>query len=120
MAQLRHILSSPREQHDGLSTTANRKPEERKTVSPSPNPSIANSAPCEASVTDYDRAHLAIYARLLDAAAEGAPWEDVSRIVLGIDPRAERSRAKQAYDTHLARAHWLTAQGYKKLLVDRS
>ena len=89
-------------------------------MSLSPKPPIADSAPHEASLTDYDRAHLATYARLLDAAAEGASWEEVSRIVLGIDPRDERSRAKEAYDTHLARAQWLTAQGYKELLVDRS
>ena len=88
-------------------------------MSPSPKPPIANAAPCEARLTDYDRAHLAIYARLLDATADGASWEEVAYIVLGIDPRAEHSRAKQAYDTHLARARWLTAQGYKEFLGDR-
>ena len=55
---------------------------------------------------------------MLDAAAEGAAWEEVAQIVLGIDPHAERSRAKQAYDTHLARARWMTVVGYKLLLLD--
>jgi len=89
-------------------------------VSPSPKPSIADSAPSDVCLTDYDRAHLAIYARLLDAAADGASWEEASRIVLGIDPRAHQARAKEAYDTHLARARWLCGEGYKHLLVGGS
>ena len=67
-------------------------------------------------MTDYDRAHLAIYLRLLDAQAEGAPWEDVARILLGIDPAREPDRARQAHETHLARARWLTEHGYRDLL----
>jgi len=89
-------------------------------VSIPPKPPIANSAPREAHLTDYDRAHLATYTRLLDAVADGASWEEVSRIVLGIDPNAEHARAKEAYDTHLARAQWFTAQGYKELLAKGS
>ena len=77
---------------------------------------IAASAPTEAQVTDYDRAHLATYLRLLDAQAEGAPWEDVARILLGIDPAREPDRARQAHETHLARARWLTEHGYRDLL----
>ena len=49
-------------------------------------PRIADLAPTEAHVTDYDRQHAALYLRLLDAAEEGAAWEDVARIVLAIDP----------------------------------
>lgn len=73
-------------------------------------------APTQEQVTDYDRAHLATYLRLLDAASEGAPWEDVARIVLGIDPTGEPDRARQAYETHLARARWLSEHGYRDLL----
>jgi hypothetical protein len=67
-------------------------------------------------VTDYDRAHIVTYLRLLDAAAEGAAWEEVARIVLQIDPFAEPDRARRAFDTHLARARWLSEQGYRGLL----
>ncbi len=83
-------------------------------------PPIADSAPSEPQLTDYDRTRFAIYVRLLDAADEGARWEEVSRIVLGIDPLREPARAKKAYDTHLARAQWLSKQGYKEFLADRS
>ncbi len=87
-------------------------------MSPSRTPPIADSAPSEALLTDYDRAHTATYLRLLDAAEEGAPWEEASRIVLGIDPHREPARAKRAYETHLARAQWLTQHGYKEFLKD--
>ena len=81
----------------------------------SPTP-IADCAPSEAALTDYDRSHFTIYMRLLDAAKECAPWEEVSRIVLGVDPLVEPARAKRAYDTHFARAQWLIGAGYKEFL----
>lgn len=59
-------------------------------------PSIADTAPTENRLTDYDRAHLTTYLRLLDAAKEGAPWTEVVRIVLGIDPVGEPDRAKKS------------------------
>lgn len=90
-----------------------------ETVSPSNPPPIAAAAPDGAKLTDYDRAHVATYLRLLDAAEECAPWEEVSRVVLGIDPAQEHARAKRAYDTHLSRAQWLTKQGYKEFLTGR-
>ncbi len=85
-------------------------------MSPSRTPAIADSAPFEAHLTDYDRAHTATYLRLLDAAKEGAPWEEASQIVLGIDPLREPARAKRAYESHIARARWLTKHGYKEFL----
>jgi len=81
-----------------------------------PDPPIADAAPTEAQVTDYDRMHLTTYLRLLDAAAEGAPWEEVAHIVLGLDPALEPDRARKAHETHLARARWLTEHGYRELL----
>ena len=54
--------------------------------------------------------------RLLDADAEGADWHEVSKIVLHIDPVREPARAKRAFDTHLARAKWMTEHGYRHLL----
>ncbi len=85
-------------------------------MSPSRTPAIADCAPLGAHLTDYDRAHTATYLRLLDAAKEGAPWEEASQIVLGIDPLREPARAKPAYDSHIARARWLTKRGYKEFL----
>lgn len=80
--------------------------------------SVADEAPVENRLTDYDRAHFAIYLRLLDAAEEGAPWEDVARIVLGVDPASQYDRAKKMHDSHLIRARWMTEHGYRKLLRD--
>jgi len=78
--------------------------------------SVADVAPNDDQVVDYDRTHSVIYLRLLDAAKEGAAWEEVSKIVLGIDPAREPERAKRAYDTHLKRAKWMTSRGYKDFL----
>ena len=84
---------------------------------PSPSdPPIAETAPTDTQITDYDRAHLRTYLRLLDAESGGAPWDEVARIVLDLDPEREPDRAPRAHATHLARAHWLTAHGYRDLL----
>ena len=88
-----------------------------ETIMPSPSdPPIAETAPTDTQITDYDRAHLPTYLRLLDAESDGAPWDEVARIVLDLDPEREPDRARRAHDTHLARAHWLTAHGYRDLL----
>jgi hypothetical protein len=77
---------------------------------------IADQAPTEPQVTDYDRAHLTLYLRLLDAEAEQAAWDEVTSVLLAIDPAKERDRARLRYETHLARARWMTDQGYLDLL----
>jgi hypothetical protein len=60
--------------------------------------------------------HGITYLRMLDADAEGADWREVTQIVLRIDPEHEPDRARQAYESHLARARWMTEIGYKLLL----
>ena len=54
--------------------------------------------------------------RLPDADVEGADWREVARIVLHIDPDREAERARQAFDSHLARAKWMSRYGYRHLL----
>jgi hypothetical protein len=78
-------------------------------------PPVVDTAPSDSQLTDYDRAQRT-YLRLLDAAAEGAAWEEVARMVLGIDPLAEPDRARRVHDTHLARALWLCQHGYREFL----
>lgn len=85
-------------------------------VSPSDPPAIKDLAPSEPHLTEYDREHIMIYLRLLDAAEDGASWEEATRIVLGIDPALEPERARRAHETHLGRARWLSAKGYRDLL----
>jgi len=72
--------------------------------------------PQSPSLTDYDRQHLALYIRLLDAAEEGAEWTEVVRILFGLDPNQDRERAQRVHDSHLARARWMTDHGYQDLL----
>lgn len=81
-----------------------------------PDPCVADQAPQNEELTDYDREHFSTYLRLLDADAEGADWAEVARIVLHIDPAGEPERARRAWESHLARAKWMTEHGYQHLL----
>lgn len=81
---------------------------------------IADEPPASDHLTDYDRTHLKIYARLLDAAAEHADWCEVASIVLGLDPAREPERARRVHEAHLERARWMTIKGYRELLADAS
>ena len=83
---------------------------------PALDPDVADVAPNEAVLTTYDEQHLVTYWRLLDAEAAGADWKEVTRIVLHIDPDREPVRARNAFDSHLARARWMADHGYRDLL----
>lgn len=73
-------------------------------------------APDAGHVTAYDESHHRTYWRLLDAAAENADWREAVRIIFGIDAAAEPERARLVYDTHLARARWMSETGYRHYL----
>ena len=77
---------------------------------------VAEEAPVSDELTDYDRAHLLVYLRLLDAQADGASEREMCRIVLGIDPDDDARRASKALRSHLRRAHWISEKGYRDLL----
>ena len=79
-------------------------------------PPVADLAPNSSVLTGYDEQHRVTYLRLLDADAEGADWQEVAQIVLRIDPELEPERARRAWDSHLARARWMTENGYRHLL----
>lgn len=79
--------------------------------------SIADEVPWSDTVTAYDEAHFVTYLRLLDAVADGATDDDVSRIVLEIDPAQEPDRARTALKSHLERARWMARSGYRDLLT---
>jgi hypothetical protein len=51
---------------------------------------------------------------------EGADWREVARIVLHRDSERGEYHARQAFDSHLARAKWMTEQGYRQLLRGRA
>ncbi|MER8459292.1 DUF2285 domain-containing protein [Mesorhizobium sp. M1300] len=79
-------------------------------------PQVADVAPESPVLTGYDEQHMVTYLRLLDAATDDADWREVSRIVLHINPDQEPKRARRAWETHLARARWMTTSGYRYLL----
>lgn len=79
-------------------------------------PGFSDAPPMAAGVTEYDKRHLGSYLRLLDAEADNADWAEVARIVFGIDPVAEPSRAKAVHASHLARAQWMRDAGFRDLL----
>jgi hypothetical protein len=80
------------------------------------NPPVADLAPNAETLTAYDQDHLVTYVRLLDAEAEGADWTEVVRVVLHIEPSTEPARARRAWESHLARAKWMTEHGFRHLL----
>lgn len=85
-------------------------------MSPSATSTVQAVAPTEPVLTGYDTAHAITYLRLLDADSEGADWREVARLVLGCDPDRDPECARETYDTHLARARWMTTNGYQHLL----
>ena len=80
--------------------------------------SLLDSPPAAERVTDYDLQHRITYLRLLDADAEGAAWQEVASIVLGLDPETDSDRARRIHASHLERALWMTRAGYRHLLAE--
>ena len=64
--------------------------------------------PQSAVLTSYDRAHMKLYLRLLDAETDGADWREAVEVLFGIDPAKEPERASRVHRSHLARARWMT------------
>jgi hypothetical protein len=79
---------------------------------------VADEAPSGSTITDYDRRHLITYLRLLDAVRDGVDREVITHEVLQLASGTPPERAQRAYYSHLARARWMTQQGYQKLLKD--
>lgn len=79
-------------------------------------PAFLDAPPDAPTITDYDRAHAAVYLRLLDADADGADWKDVVARLFGLDPLTVPERAQRVHAAHLARARWMSAHGYHGLL----
>ena len=57
-----------------------------------------------------------MHIRLLDAEADGADWMEAALLVLRIDPFLEPRRARNAWESRLSRAKWMTENGCEKLL----
>jgi hypothetical protein len=109
-------MITPTHERLGPAWTRIRKEEADTMPKPPLDPPVADRAPTGGDLTAYDHEHFVTYLRLLDADAEGADWVKVARIVLHIDPSREPERARRAFDSHLARAKWMTEHGYQHLL----
>jgi len=72
--------------------------------------------PTGAALTAYDKAHLKLYVRLLDAERGHADWREVVKILFGIDAETDPDRALIIYTSHLDRAKWMTKSGFCELL----
>ena len=90
--------------------------EETVLQKPPLDPPCADLAPNSAQLTGYDEQHVVTYLRLLDADADGADWREVAKIVLHKNPDCDPHGAKKAWESHLARAKWMTECGYRHLL----
>ena len=82
----------------------------------SPVPPFDDIAPVSGELTEYDRAHIKLYMRLLDAERDGADWREAVRILFGLDPDSDPAHCRSIHDAHLARARWMTEQGYRELV----
>lgn len=79
-------------------------------------PEFLDAPPEGEALTVYDREHMALYLRLLDAARDGAAWQDAVQILFGLDPELEPERCRQIHDSHLMRARWMAEHGYRELV----
>jgi len=79
-------------------------------------PPIADMAPTDTVLTGYDEQLKVVYLRLLDAEVAKADWREAARIVLHLDPDKNPEKVRRTWESHLARARWMTEHGYKFLL----
>ena len=66
-------------------------------------------APSSATVLDYDRRHLALYAALLDADDAGGDWQDAAASLMQLD--VTDCNAEACWHSHLERARWIVGDG---------
>jgi hypothetical protein len=81
-------------------------------------PNFLDQPPVSDSLTEYDREHLKVYMRLLDAESQKADWQEVVSVLFGIDAKSEPELAQTVFEKHLARAKWMIESGYRQLLAD--
>ena len=79
-------------------------------------PAIHDEPPTAEALTAYDHAHLTLYLRLLDFAQSGGDWQQGVREILEVDPSIDPERSKHVYEAHLARARWISEEGYRGLV----
>ncbi|WP_183770833.1 DNA -binding domain-containing protein [Phenylobacterium haematophilum] len=71
--------------------------------------------PAGEALSTYDEEHLVTYLRVLDAVHEGADWREIVHVIFGIDVADDPARAERIFNSHLARAKWMSQSGYRQL-----
>ena len=79
-------------------------------------PQFLDEPPQEPGLTPYDREHMVLYLRLLDAQRDGADWREVVQILFELDPASDPEKCRRVHDSHQTRARWMTEGGYQELL----
>lgn len=74
--------------------------------------------PASDRLTAYDRDHMKLYMRLLDAERDGADWREAVQILFGLDPERDPAHCRSVHASHLARARWMTEEGYRQLVAE--
>ena len=77
---------------------------------------ILDEPPIGEALTAYDHEHLALYLRVLDFVRAGGSWQQGVREIFAQDPLQDPERSRHVYEAHLARARWMTENGYRRLI----
>ena len=72
--------------------------------------------PFSETLTDYDRKHMKLYMRLVDAHRDGADWREAVHVLFGLDPDHDPKRYRSIHDAHLARGRWMMERGYRQFV----
>ena len=79
-------------------------------------PTFLEEPPQGPTLTPYDREHMTLYLRLLDAERDHADWREAVQILFGLDPDLDPQRCRLVHDAHLARARWMSDRGYREIV----
>ena len=79
-------------------------------------PTFLDEPPQGPQLTSYDREHMVLYLRLLDAERDGADWREAVQVLFGLDANDDPQRCQKIHAAHLARAKWMSESGYRELL----
>ena len=81
-------------------------------------PGFLDEPPSSRTLTSYDREHMKLYMRLLDAERDGADWREAVQILFGLDPDVDPQRSRHIHDAHPARARWMSERGYREIVQE--
>ena len=81
-------------------------------------PQFLDEPPPGQGLTPYEREHMTLYLRLLDAARDGADWREAVQILFGLDPDLDPQRSRHIHDAHLARARWMSERRYREIIQE--